>query len=79
MMFNAASVFIFSVLTLYTFYRYILQQNEFFKQTSITHFIWQTYYLSHTLMVIHSSNRVTNEVHFFMLNHTLRDGYSKLA
>lgn len=69
MMFNTASAFIFSVFTLYTFYRYILQQNQFFKELALLHFMWQIYYLSNALIVIYISNRVTNEVNSFSCSH----------
>lgn len=61
-MVNAAITFIFSVLTFYTFYRYILEQNGFFKEVSFVHFIWQMFYLIGILKVIYSANQVTNEV-----------------
>lgn len=57
-----ASTFIFSVLTFYTFYRYIVQQHESFKDLLWMHLQWQLFYLIFTLLVIYTANQVTSEV-----------------
>lgn len=59
-----AYTFIFSVISLYTFYRYFVQHNEFFKDLSWLHFQWQFFYLISMLMIIYTANLVTNEVKF---------------
>lgn len=62
MMVNTAATFLFTILTLYTFYRYILHQDEFFKDLSLLHLKWQLFYLSVTLTVIYTANQVAREV-----------------
>lgn len=61
-MFNMAVTFVQSVLTFYAFYRYVLQQNDYFGAISIAYVQWLLFYLTWTLLVIHISTRVTREV-----------------
>lgn len=51
-----------SILTLYAFYRSIVQRNEFFTMISHTHFLWQIFYLTCTILIMHAGNIVTSEV-----------------
>lgn len=54
--------FVLSVLTFFTFYRYIHQQNEFFQQLSAVHSLWMIFYLPVILIVIHCGSLLTREV-----------------
>lgn len=56
-----AYTFIFSVITLHTFYRYVIQRNEEFKDLSWLHFQWQFFYLISMLLIIYTANLVTRE------------------
>lgn len=68
MMVNTAASFIFSIFTFYSFYRYIVDQSDFFKETAILHFDWQIYYLASALVVIRSANQLANEVNIINSN-----------
>lgn len=61
-MYNIGQSFIFSVLSFYTFYRYLIEPNEFFKQVALVHFYWQLFYLIYTNMVIYVGSVVTSKV-----------------
>lgn len=54
--------FTLSVLTYYTFYRYIVQQNEYYKDFAWMHIEVQMYYLISIFTVIYNANRIINEV-----------------
>lgn len=51
-----------SVMTYYTFYRYIVQQNEHYRDFAWEHAQFQIYYLTLILIIIYNANRVMNEV-----------------
>lgn len=72
MMFTTACTFIFSVLTCYTFYRFLIQQDTFLKDLSLLHFNWQIFFLTSTLMVIITANLVTSEVNISITTANLR-------
>lgn len=61
-MITVCNTFIFSVLTYYTVYRYVVQQNKSFQEVSQIHFQWQTVYLSSTMIVLYTTHSVKNEV-----------------
>lgn len=61
-MITIANTFVFTVLTFYTLYRYLVQQNETFQEVSQIHFQWQTVYLTSTMAVLFTTHLVTNEV-----------------
>lgn len=61
-MYNIGQSFIFSVLSFYTFYRYLIEPNEFFKQVALVHFYWQLFYLIYAYMVIYAGSVVTSKV-----------------
>lgn len=61
-MFNIGATFIFSILTFYTFYRYILEQNDFFQQVTFVHFYWQIFYLVYAFMVIYAGSVIASKV-----------------
>lgn len=54
--------FIISVLTYYTFYRYIVQQDDYFKDFAWMHIEVQIFYLISILVVIYNANRMIIEV-----------------
>lgn len=60
--------FLFCVLTLYTFYRHILQPNEYIEQVSTIHFMWIMFYMTMILTVIYYGSLIAREV----LNETNR-------
>lgn len=64
MMVHTAATFVQSVLTFYSFYRYILQRDDFFKEILLTYFQWQLYYLALTITVIYTANLLTKEVKY---------------
>lgn len=64
MMVNTASSFIFSIFAFYSFYRYVLNHDAFFKEWAIIHFMWLLFYLSSALAVISRANHLANEVNF---------------
>lgn len=61
-MFNVAVTFVFSVLSFYTFYRFIVDPNEFFKQVALIHFFWQSFYLIYVFMVIYVGSVIKSKV-----------------
>lgn len=66
-MFNIGNTFIFSVLTLYTFYRYILQQNELYRDLSYSHFHWQIFYFFYAFILIYAGSTVTSKVIYYFI------------
>lgn len=54
--------FVFSVLTFFSFYRYILQQNEFFRESSFVHLERCVFFGSFMLMVVFSGSLIGHEV-----------------
>lgn len=71
MMVNAAATFVYSVLTFYTFYRYILQKDEVFGQLLWEQVKWEIFYLCSTLMVIYTTYIVSSEVNIGVQNETV--------
>lgn len=67
-MFNIGATFIFSVISFYTFYRYILEQNEFFEQVTVVHFYWQIFYLIYAYMIIYAGSVVNEKVNELKLS-----------
>lgn len=61
-MFNIGATFVFSVLTFYTLYRYILQRNEFFEKLTRIHLDFQVFYFIYTLTVIYAGSIIAREV-----------------
>lgn len=70
---NAAIAVMFSVLTSYTFYRYVLQQNFDFEDISGEHFAYELLFITSTLASIYRSNRVSSEVNRVVENNTNND------
>lgn len=64
-MFNVGFTFIFSVLCLYTFYRYYFEQNDTLKQLSYVHLDWQIFYLFYTFMLINAGSKIASNVSIF--------------
>lgn len=62
MMVNTACTFVFSVLSFYSFYRYLFQPDELLKALSMLHFGWLLFFLTSTLTVIYNANLVASEV-----------------
>lgn len=60
--FNAAVTLMFSILTFYTFFRYVLQQNSDFEDISWGHFVFELLVLTSTLTSVYRSSRVSSEV-----------------
>lgn len=61
-MFNIGATFVFSVLTFYTLYRYILHQTEFFERLTRIHFDYQIFYAIYIYMVIYAGSIIAREV-----------------
>lgn len=59
---NTAGSFIFSVLSLYTYFQYFIQKDEYFWVLSWKHVQWQILFLTTTLMAIHKASLVSEEV-----------------
>lgn len=62
MMYYIGKAFVISVFTNYTFYRYIFQQNDYFRELVWIQTKWQIFALTYTLMVITISSLVKKEV-----------------
>lgn len=58
------ATFILGVLTCYTFYRYMCEQTEFFKDLPAIHVIWITFFCVLMLIVIHFGSVLAREVSF---------------
>lgn len=61
-MINIGATFVYSVLTFYTFYRYILQRNSYHERLTRQHFNYQIFYLIYTNMVIYAGSILAREV-----------------
>lgn len=61
-MLSVAVTFVFSVLSFYTFYRYIIDPTEFFKQMALIHFFWQSFYLIYAFMIIYAGSVIKSKV-----------------
>lgn len=61
-MVNAGVTLVYSVLTFYTFYRYIVQQNDIFEDLSLVHFQWELLFVSSLLTSIYIADQVSSEV-----------------
>lgn len=66
-MFDAAYTFVYSVLSVYIFYRYHRHANEDYKDLTWVHIKWGLFFLALVLMVIHNAHRVSSEVNISML------------
>lgn len=61
-MLNIAVSFVGAVMSFFTFYRWIFDQNVFYKDHSLQLFMWMWFYASTLVMVIFTANQVTSEV-----------------
>lgn len=62
-MINTGASFIFSVLTFYSFFHYMIQQNDYFRDLSWKHVQWEVVILTTTITVISSASSMAYEVH----------------
>lgn len=76
-MITIANTFIFTVITYYTLYRYVVQQNKSFQEVSQIHFQWHTVYLSSTMVVLYTTHSVRNEVVIVMSGNELSENVKK--
>lgn len=67
-MINTAMFFVHSVFTFYTFYRYGIQQNEFYKNSSLVHLKYEIFTFIYTFMVIRAGSAVNHEVSIAFLH-----------
>lgn len=61
-MINIGTAFVFSVLTFYSMYQYILQQNELFGHIAYVHINYQIFYMTCTTLVIYAGSLIAREV-----------------
>lgn len=61
-MFDIGATFIFTVLTCYTLYRYIVQRNALFEQLAYLHINFQVFYTFYAIAVIYAGDLIAREV-----------------
>lgn len=66
MIVTACSFFV-SILTYYTFYRLIVQQNGKFEDFALMHAQFQMFHFTSILNVVYSASRVVNEVSHYSI------------
>lgn len=62
MVINAAYTFVFSLLTLYAAWRYVIDQGDDVKEMLFIHVIWQLFFTISTLTIIYTASLVNSEV-----------------
>lgn len=59
---NTAGSFVYSVLSMYTYYQYFIQKDDYFRDLSWLHLQWQILFLTTTFMTIYTASSVSDEV-----------------
>lgn len=76
MMYYIGKAFVISVFTNYTFYRYVFQQNDYFRELVWIESKWQIFVLIYTLAVVSISSFVKKEVSIYT---TSEEGTGRLV
>lgn len=61
-MINTSVTFVQAVFTLYTFYRYVFQRNDHFRDLFWAYFEWEFFYLASMLIIVYTTSSLTAEV-----------------